>query len=131
MPTPIDPPVDWRMEPAGQRFDTAVAATLGYTDFVISGLSGMLWGTKDDKEDCLPEYSTDADAAIDLLDKTDCWILKPVPVLHPKHSYICEFYHPLPDGSVRWIARGQADTPALAICKAWLSWKERTDDRGD
>src|SRR6266404_5526720 len=122
MPTPIDPPVDWHTEPAGRRFDTVIASRLGWANLTMS--NGMLWGWKNNAQWCLPEYSTDADEAIGLLDKTDCWILKPVPVLYPEHSYICEFYHPLPDGSVQWIARGQADTPALAICKAWLEWKE-------
>jgi hypothetical protein len=125
MPTPIDPPVDWRTERAGKRFDTVIASRLGWTNLAMS--NGLLWGWKNNAQWCLPEYSTKTEAAIALFTDTE--------------NYAFSFqwgYFRYPDNakftfhvshltSKAKSITEYADTPALAICKAYLAWKESTE----
>jgi hypothetical protein len=137
MPTPIDPPVDWRTEPAGKRFDTVIAAQLGYTDLYFSGLTGFLWGTKDGELSRLPEYSTDADAALYYLFEKlpdDC-----VPRLTREQNpmgdhieYVWGAHIITFEGLIFKREFGEeAATPALAICLAWLSYTEAEENANE
>lgn len=122
---------DWRTMDAGREMDRIVAERLGWTEIeeqenwyedpeVMAYQQIDLYGRKDGSEYRVPKYSTDANAALQL-DKPVLWWSED-------------------DG--RWLATydaaifgsaieldvspspGEADTPALAICRAWLSWKD-------
>jgi hypothetical protein len=49
-------------------FDKTIAERLGYSDFVVSGLSGFLYGYKDGVQDPIPQFCHDMNAAWSLFD---------------------------------------------------------------
>jgi hypothetical protein len=120
MPTPIDPPVDWRTEPAGKRFDTVIASRLGYTDLGIG--NGLVWGTKDGNEWCIAEYSTDTDAAL-RLPLVEGFVIEVS--VYSDHSCAVNIFG---DNSGYHEGCDNFDGIALAICKVWLSWMEAEEN---
>lgn len=50
------------------EFDKTIAQMLGYSDFVISRLTGILYGSKDDEQAPIPEFHSDMNASWSLFE---------------------------------------------------------------
>ena len=125
---------DWREMSAGRELDRVVAERLGWTDIAprydrfdeheISPLQGIppSGGTT---YYVIGRYSTDADAALALLE--GCfYTLRGTPDSYEGEMlYRCSIDGKAGDGvilpSIKYTV---AKTPALAIVRAWLSWKD-------
>lgn len=89
----------------------------GYTEYHVSELSRLLYGRVSPQTcwDVVPQYSTDADAALTLADDFPGFTL-------------C-YRGGLPEDK-RWYAAfkvyAYAPTPELAICRAWLATDKAT-----
>ncbi len=132
---------DWRALPAGRKLDWIVAERLGYKikEYRYSGnkrgyelydgkgkyvappydnRAGDM-PTKSDLRSWIPQYSRNANAALALLPlvggEWTWWTLQPTRI---DLTYRCEIH----EGVREW--QGEADTPAHAIVKAWLAWKD-------
>jgi len=119
--------VNWGTMEAGRELDKLIAEKLGYTDLQVSDWTQILYGTRPTRPDDDPyrvqggmiqepicEYSTDTDAALTLIDsvKGDFHLQSPAP-----NIWQCWFKVPP-------VPQGLAETPAFAVCRAWLAWKE-------
>lgn len=103
----------------------------GYTDFVISSTSGLLYSriSADKSYQPIPEYSTDFDAAWELLPlnrhvRIVRYTDRGGAAVGMQNEIGAEIWNCDTTPSVM-EAVGFAETPALAVCLAWLAWKER------
>lgn len=81
-----------------------------------------------DLDEAIPHYSTDANAALALPLEPDMYFSLDVPAEHGGAK--CGLWNQYPRSVQRKLVEGEAvaDTPALAICRAWLDWKEQQRD---
>lgn len=125
---------NWREMEVGRELDWLIAEKCGVeileqtpnTDWntthqpmylaKIDGALQGLWHSR--KEDCAPRYSSDLNAAFDLLKQMP---MGAVGLLEGNEAWFSNAYM---DGA-GLLTDEEADTPALAICRAWLAWKER------
>lgn len=114
----ITPRIDWRTLPAGRELDRVIAERLGdYTPYINVGGRVI--------ENFPPAYSTDANAALSLWSDDYRWSISPTEVsadfpVEDESRFQASYPRSgNPDRSHEW-----ADTPALAICRAWLTWQE-------
>lgn len=105
----------------------------GYVKYVESSHGGafgrLWWGYRSDDDphpEAVPDYSTEFEAALNLLGElpfalssapTVGWEFPDLPGL--RYTYRCEIVYK-PD-----YPTGYADTPALAVCRAWLEAVKR------
>lgn len=107
---------DWRNMEAGRELDRLIAervVALGYTE---SHLTLAFVPTHPDdipSIDNPPRYSTDLNAAFVLLAPGEYHFTHPNLV-----DWGCKF------GKQEYFGWHYADTPALAICRAWLEWQD-------
>lgn len=124
--------VDWRTLDAGILLDAVIAERLGWKLVAYGGFwrafnpQGHFMGVaKMDANYTLvqgalwPEYSADANAALDLPIDSDCEL---------------RLFSPTEENNQQWeallIAENKHDcrsfqaAPALAICRVWLMWKD-------
>jgi hypothetical protein len=122
--------IDWRTAPAGLEFDRVIAEALGieiviartadgtpFNYYVASHNPMVGW------ENEIPPYSTSTDAALTLWPPTMPWALL-CKIVNAKVEYAFTAYIFTRYGD--WIdgGTGVGDTPALAVCRAWLMSKE-------
>ncbi len=126
---------DWRTMEAGRDLDRIVANQLGWrfeanVDGYFkatspTGITGGYYLLQRNSEHGMPLYSTDLSAAFtlfstepglewNLFSEDDDWIT-------------CELGHWSDDFHDDQLVMASEKTAALAICKAWLLWQERTD----
>lgn len=135
---------DQRDLSAGPELDRVIAETIGlqwetkppWTDWNTTGdpmyraiIGGVpqLWCSRRDK--CIPEYSTDLNAAWALFDDLPKgYTPRIVRVLEPRGNHMA---HVVKAGIIHRESNdmeAHADTPAFAICLAWLAWKESQEN---
>jgi hypothetical protein len=123
---------DWRTLEAGLALDRLIAAQLGWTEieeteywiedeydsYQRKRLDGRRPGYGDD---IIPLYSTNLNAAIDLLEQIPMGALFMADDFAETRLWNCTGYM---DG-FGILTDETAATSALAICRAWLAYKER------
>ena len=125
--------VDWRALPAGGAVDRIIAERLGYTvhrgadlwyylqapdgSHVCNycGIAALAW-------DGVPAYSTDANAALALWDNDSRWAVYPAWIEDKGRGKFCATF---PGYGDQDAGDEYADTPALAIVRAWLQFTEK------
>lgn len=130
-----DKSVDWRTLPAGRVLDRVIAERLGWT---LIGFDDPFWRHRQ-RDDAavgdywrtsegarkLPAFSTDANAALTLWGLNSHWSLNPDANDNGVHF---EGYYPYADNEYGEMCE-LADTPALAICRAWLAWMDAKEGK--
>lgn len=107
--------------PAGRELDRLIAERLGWTHISEHPILIDVWIGKHPKETghawnpvLIPHYSTDLNMATELLSGVSTVIL-----IRPDSGIGSGKWQADLDGHIRF-----ADTLTLAICRAWLSWKD-------
>ena len=131
--------VDWRTCPAGLVLDRIIAERSGWSDFNVHitfvedtaevGVDSRdrLFGrrTTQDYEETVPLWSTNTDAALELIYGYFWTMLGTPDKFTGSVLYQCRL-----DGHLgEFLSKdthSTADTPALAVCRAFLAWKENT-----
>jgi hypothetical protein len=116
---------DWRDLPAGCELDRVIAEALGWDNF-FEGSDGVLYADTPDIranprrwQASVEPWSTDANAALSLPLPPRTWF-----VIYGPSAERDTWDVELQDiGPV--FEQGQAETPALAICRAWLAWHDK------
>ena|SRR5258708_1441045 len=131
---------NWRTMEAGMELDREIALRLGWTIKLYPGYTAMLnphgeivgrgfhdapdgymWSQAHEFLN-MPHYSTDANAALTLLEGL-FWSVFGTPDQDRKTTiYRCALNSVYRDAFT--AITETADAPALAICRAWLTWKE-------
>lgn len=118
---------DYRTMEAGRELDRLIAERLGWTETSEHYLDPNVLVGKHPKETghawfplAVPRYSTDLNAAMALLPTADgdIWSLHYGHYGDPYTVAISRIKVAAPE------YLGDANTPALAICRAWLAWKD-------
>jgi hypothetical protein len=118
---------DWKELPAGAKLDRLIAERLGFR--VTAGVTQDRYGAvptvfymaqRHETPRELPHYSTDLNAAFMLVEAIDGFALYVDAFLG---GYGTPFEALIPTGDDGNFV-GDAATPALAICRAWLAYKD-------
>ena len=122
---------NWRELPAGRELDVEISRSLGWTvsdDAEIytldpNGNQGNF--TRIPSGVYAPRLSVDANAALRL------WATEPLPDdwlwKLSYHVQVDMYSCMLIDQRDHPVLHEEAQSPALAICRAWLAWKETAD----
>lgn len=139
--------MNWREMKAGRELDILIDQKRG------ASIKGPLWSPEDkaagyyyvtheglarpilfDSEakarELAPKYSTELSAAFDLTIPEPYWGYN----LFMEGDYTthtCELFVTNGEGDPTNVVAGSADTPEMAICRAWLAWKEAQKDDHD
>ena len=99
---------NWRALPAGRELDREIAERLGWQSRIVGVGGAVAWAE-------VPWYSTDVNAALSLWKSANVrFLLQFEAATKFWLAWYDEPEHP----------QGVADSAALAICRAWLAWKE-------
>jgi len=114
----------------------AIAERLGYTFVPVGDVPAMgsSWSGAEVVLDpdgvplhfsALPDWPTDANAALALWDSvSDDWTPRLVRVLIPRGVMTYEYKAAFLHNEKHYEIEAEARTPAEAICRAWLAWRE-------
>jgi hypothetical protein len=115
--------LNWRELPAGQELDVLIAKRIGYTDIYHADLAGNQWLVGTDPEGLkqpIRYYSSSLNATMMLITKNMRLSL------HNEDDPIWHAVVYLDEGNPPFeLFVGSAEEPALAICRAWLAWKDK------
>lgn len=131
---------DWKTMDAGRELDRLIAERLGWTDLLIDQdwievdgkvedvvrVLGVPPGAKWKEQ--VSEYSTSADAALTLFPDDTEWMATYSPYYGPRFRITVGTPHVLDDEY--FDVYGNGDTLALALCRAWMAWREAGARRG-
>lgn len=122
---------DWREMQAGRELDRVVAEAMGHVVNIERMLTNPHFGTatkliieyylngERGASEQLAHYSTDLNAAISLINGGTSFVLSQI----DGEGWQCSIIQQL------GIGYSKAETPALAVCRAFLSWKETTNGK--
>lgn len=101
-----------------------IADRLGWHDFQLSRLSSLLWAYEGDDttKSPVPDWHEDANAALALVDGIEDATLTLCGPGWP-HKWEASIPRPRRFEYLEYVT-AYADTPALAICRAWLAYMD-------